>query len=321
VDLALPPAQDALLRAVHAANPRTVALLTSSYPYAVGWAEANVPAMLWSSHGGQEFGHAVAEVLFGDSGPAGRLTQTWYRDDADLPDLLDYDIIADDATYLYFRGTPLYPFGHGLTYADLDYTGLQLTADSMSATGTITVTVDVANRSDRDGDEVVQLYTRQRDPAVDADAYAGVTLVDADRTDGDAVLATADGGWIAFHGVAFGRGLTGCTARLSAARPGQAAILLHRRSGRRTGHREARGRRRRRPVPVGIGGRARRARRRGGRSVRGLSLGRRLPARLDVQGDLTSKGQADSRISTRRSYSAGSAVAWPPSSAAVTVSA
>lgn len=157
-DLALPPVQEELLRAVHAANPRTVVVLTSGYPYAL---DPEVPAVLWSAHGGQEHGHAIADVLFGDVAPAGRLTQTWYRDTADLPDLLDYDIIAGDATYLYFRGTPLYPFGHGLTYAEFEYTDLRLSADRMSPGETVTVTVEVHNRSDRDSDEVVQLYTRQ----------------------------------------------------------------------------------------------------------------------------------------------------------------
>ncbi len=166
VDLSLPPAQEELLRAVHAANPRTAAVLTSSYPYAVGWAEANLPALLWSAHGGQEFGHALAAVLFGDRAPVGRLTQTWYRAVTDLPDLLDYDIIGSDATYLYYRGEPLYPFGHGLSYATFDYTGLRLSADRMPADGRITVTAEVRNRGERDSDEVVQLYTRQRNSRV-----------------------------------------------------------------------------------------------------------------------------------------------------------
>ncbi|MEV6814170.1 glycoside hydrolase family 3 C-terminal domain-containing protein, partial [Micromonospora sp. NPDC051296] len=116
VDLALPARQEALLRAVHAANPSTVLVVTSSYPYAIGWAQAHLPAVLWSSHGGQEHGTALADVLLGDADPGGRLTQTWYADAADLPDLLDYDVIGADSTYLYYRGDPLYPFGHGLSY-------------------------------------------------------------------------------------------------------------------------------------------------------------------------------------------------------------
>lgn len=161
-DLALPDAQEALLRAVAAANPRTILVLSSSYPYAVGWADEHLPAVLWSAHGGQEYGHALAAVLCGDADPGGRLTQTWYRDAAELPDLLDYDIIACDATYLYYRGTPLYPFGHGLSYTTFGYSDLRLDADTIDADGEVEVSVTVTNTGSRAGEEVVQLYTRQR---------------------------------------------------------------------------------------------------------------------------------------------------------------
>ncbi|MBQ1046913.1 glycoside hydrolase family 3 C-terminal domain-containing protein [Micromonospora sp. C51] len=162
LDLALPARQEAMLRAVHAANPRTVLVVTSSYPYALGWAQRHLPAVLWSAHGGQEHGRALAEVLLGDVDPGGRLTQTWYADTADLPDLLDYDVIGADSTYLYYRGEPLYPFGHGLSYAEFDYRDLRLNATSVSVGEEVEVSVDVTNTSDRPGVEVVQLYTRQR---------------------------------------------------------------------------------------------------------------------------------------------------------------
>ncbi|GAA1765678.1 glycoside hydrolase family 3 C-terminal domain-containing protein [Luedemannella helvata] len=162
VDLDLPPTQQRLIEAVHAANPSTVLVLTSSYPYAIGWADEHVPAILWSAHGGQEFGNALAEVLLGDVSPAGRLPQTWYADDADLPDLLDYDIIASDATYLYFRGTPLYPFGHGLTYSRVEYRDLRVSSPALDADGEVTVTVEVVNTGAYEVAEVVQLYTRQQ---------------------------------------------------------------------------------------------------------------------------------------------------------------
>jgi beta-glucosidase len=161
-DLALPADQEALIRAVYAANPRTVLVVSSSYPYALRWADEHLPAILWSAHGGQEYGAALAEVLFGDASPGGRLTQTWYRSTAELPDLLDYDIITADATYLYFRGAPLYAFGHGLTYSDVEYADLRLSAESIDAAGAVTVSVDVRNLGPRPTDEVVQLYTRQQ---------------------------------------------------------------------------------------------------------------------------------------------------------------
>ncbi|WP_106236436.1 glycoside hydrolase family 3 protein [Nonomuraea fuscirosea] len=154
--LALAPAQDAVVRAVRAANPRTVLVLTSGYP--LTWTARDLPAVLWSAHGGQEYGHALAEVLFGDADPEGRLTQTWYRSEQELPDLLDYDIIASDATYQYFRGVPLHPFGHGLSYTTFDYAGLRvrLADDVLEAEATVT------NTGARPGVEVVQFYTHQQ---------------------------------------------------------------------------------------------------------------------------------------------------------------
>jgi beta-glucosidase len=160
-DLDLPGTQDELMRAVRAANPRTVLVLTSSYPYAIGWAKEHLPAVLWSAHGGQEHGAALADVLFGAE-PAGRLTQTWYADDSELPDLLDYDIIATDATYQYYRGTPTFPFGHGLSYTHFRYDDLRLSSNTVDQSGAITVSVDVTNTGSVPGDEVVQLYTRQQ---------------------------------------------------------------------------------------------------------------------------------------------------------------
>ncbi|HET6533692.1 MAG TPA: glycoside hydrolase family 3 C-terminal domain-containing protein, partial [Actinoplanes sp.] len=157
-----------LLRAVHAANPACALILASSYPYAVCWAQAHVPAVLWSAHGGQEYGTALADVLLGSTAdgtpaePAGRLPQTWYRDAGDLPDLLDYDIIGSGATYQWFRGDPLYPFGHGLGYTRFRHRDLRLSATEVDAGGQVEISVEVVNTGDRPGTEVVQCYTRQR---------------------------------------------------------------------------------------------------------------------------------------------------------------
>jgi beta-glucosidase len=147
--LDLPAAQDRLIRRVHAANSRTILVLSSSYLFAVGWAQQQLPAILWSAHGGQEYGRALADVLFGDADPAGRLTQTWYHSVADLPDLLDCDIIATDATYLYDRGTPLYPFGFGLSYTTFAYGDLRVSTSSIAADGEVRVTCTVTNTGDR----------------------------------------------------------------------------------------------------------------------------------------------------------------------------
>ena len=157
--LALPPAQDRLIRAVHAACPRLVLVVMSSYPYALGWAADHVPAIVWTSHGGQEAGRGLADVLTGAAEPTGRLAQTWYAADQDLPGLLDYDIIKARRTYLYFDGCPLYPFGHGLSYTTFGYSGLRLDPAEVDPDGTVTVSVQVTNTGTRAGTEVVQCYT------------------------------------------------------------------------------------------------------------------------------------------------------------------
>ncbi|MFG2062088.1 glycoside hydrolase family 3 C-terminal domain-containing protein [Micromonospora sp. NPDC048871] len=200
VDLALPARQEAMLRAVYAANPRTVLVLTSSYPYAIGWAQQHLPAVIWSAHGGQEHGNALAEVLLGDADPGGRLTQTWYADTAELPDLLDYDVIGADFTYLYYRGEPLYPFGHGLSYTRFDYTNLRLNATTVPVGTDIEVRVDITNTGERAGEEVVQLYTRQRrsrvkQPLRQLRDFTRVTLAPGECATVTLRLRSAELGW------------------------------------------------------------------------------------------------------------------------------
>jgi beta-glucosidase len=158
--LRLPAHQERLLRAARAANPATVLALVSAYPYAID--AATLPAVLWTAHGGQAAGTALARVLAGDVSPAGRLPQTWYADDADLPGLLDYDVIGGRQTYLYFEGTPLFPFGHGLSYASFGYGDLTARVRD----GSVTVSFTVTNTGEVSADEVAQLYVRAQDPSV-----------------------------------------------------------------------------------------------------------------------------------------------------------
>ncbi|MFF9818308.1 glycoside hydrolase family 3 C-terminal domain-containing protein [Streptomyces sp. NPDC014006] len=158
--LRLPAQQERLLHAAREANPRTVLALVSAYPYALDG--ERLPAVLWTAHGGQAAGTALARVLAGDVSPAGRLPQTWYADDADLPDLLDYDVIGSRQTYLYFEGTALFPFGHGLSYASFAYGDLRTSV----ADDTLRVSFTVTNTSARPADEVAQLYGRAVEPSV-----------------------------------------------------------------------------------------------------------------------------------------------------------
>ena len=152
----LPGAQGDLIQAVFAANPKTIVVLVTAGPVAVDWAQANVPAILTAFYDGQEQGTAIADALFGDVTPGGKLTTTWYTGSATLPPIGDYDL-RKGRTYLYYKDQPLYPFGFGLSYTTFAYANLKVSPDTISA-GSATVSVDVTNSGSRAGDEVVQLY-------------------------------------------------------------------------------------------------------------------------------------------------------------------
>jgi beta-glucosidase len=153
-----------LVKQVREANPRTIVVLISSFPYSVVWTQENVPAIIHVTHGSQELGNAVADVLFGYVNPAGRLVQTWPKTLDDLPALMDYDI-RRGRTYMYSETEPLYPFGYGLSYTSFRYLDLRTSASALTADAPLAVAVDVNNSGPRAGDEVVQLYVRRPDSA------------------------------------------------------------------------------------------------------------------------------------------------------------
>ena len=147
--------QEELIKAVFKANPKTIVVLKSSFPYAIDWTQENVPAILHMALNSQEEGHALASVLFGDYNPAGRLVQTWPRSLEQLLPMMDYDI-RHGRTYMYFREEPLYPFGYGLSYTTFAYRDLKVTRNGES----IDASVTLKNTGRRVGDEVVQLYVK-----------------------------------------------------------------------------------------------------------------------------------------------------------------
>ena len=155
-DIALPKAQQALLERVHSLGKPVVLVLLGGSAISVTWADAHVPAILQAWYPGEAGGTALAEVLFGDTNPSGRLPVTVYKSTADLPPFVDYAMA--NRTYRYFRGEPLYPFGHGLSYTTFEYENLQLSADTIATDGSLTAQVEVVNTGKRAGDEVVQLY-------------------------------------------------------------------------------------------------------------------------------------------------------------------
>jgi beta-glucosidase len=158
--LALPGRQEELVRAVVAANPRTVVVLASAGPLAVPWLAAHVPALLQAWWSGGDGGTALAEVLFGDANPAGRLPHTVYASDDQVPPVSEYDV-SKGFTYMYVEGEPLYAFGHGRSYTRFDYANLAVSAARATPGDTLTITAEITNAGDRAGDEVPQFYVRQ----------------------------------------------------------------------------------------------------------------------------------------------------------------
>jgi beta-glucosidase len=149
--------QESIAKAALAANPKTVVVLQASFPFTTTWTEEHVPAILEMVHNSEEQGDGLADVLFGDYDPAGRLTQTWVRDEADLPPMMDYNI-RDGRTYMYAKAKPLYAFGFGLSYTSFAYSNLRVSAPVLHAGDAATVSVEVKNTGARAGDEVVQMY-------------------------------------------------------------------------------------------------------------------------------------------------------------------
>jgi beta-glucosidase len=161
-DLQLPGPQQKLLAALHATGKPVVAVLTTGSSITLGAVQDTVPAILVAWYPGQQGGTAVADVLFGDVSPAGRLPVTFYKSVDQLPPFVDYAM--DNRTYRYFKGEPLYPFGHGLSYGRFEYAPLQLEKPAVPAKERTTVSLKVKNVGDRDAEEVVQLYVRPLNP-------------------------------------------------------------------------------------------------------------------------------------------------------------
>ena len=175
----LPAAQERLLERIVAVGKPTVLVLLNGSALAVSWAQQHVPAIVEAWYPGQAAGTAIADVLFGDYNPGGRLPVTFYKSVDDLPPFDDYRM--EGRTYRFFKGTPLYPFGYGLSYTSFAYKQLRTSAGTLRADDTLTVRVDVTNTGQREGDEVVQLYVRHLGsrvtrPREDLRGYRRVTL-------------------------------------------------------------------------------------------------------------------------------------------------
>ncbi len=184
------PYQQKLFDEIYKVNKNIIVVLMSDYPYAINEINEKAAAIIWSATGSQCMGQSLAEVITGSVHPAGRLTQSWYKKDEDLPDINDYDIIGKGRTYRYFEGEVLYPFGYGLTYTTFEYSELKLDVvkgesdsresvkhkvygqpvgvyDKVRKDGRmLNVEVSVTNIGEYTSDEVVQLYAKAPEGSV-----------------------------------------------------------------------------------------------------------------------------------------------------------
>jgi len=151
----LPAIQTALLKALKATGKPVVFIMMTGSAIATPWEAQNLPAILNAWYGGQAAGTAIADVLFGDYNPAGRLPVTFYASDNDLPSFTDYSM--DNRTYRYFKGEPLYAFGYGLSYSSFAY-GHLVAPLTIQKAGELTIRVKITNTSKTDGEEVSELY-------------------------------------------------------------------------------------------------------------------------------------------------------------------
>jgi beta-glucosidase len=157
--LDLPKTQQELIREIRALGKPVVLVLLNGSALAVNWEDKNIPAIVEAWYPGQEAGTAIADVLFGDYNPAGRLPVTFYRSVNDLPAFDDYHLSRQ--TYRFFKGEPLYPFGYGLSYTTFAYRDLKVD-DKPTVKDSVKMSVSVENTGDRDGEEVVQIYVSSK---------------------------------------------------------------------------------------------------------------------------------------------------------------
>jgi len=158
MDITLPKVQRDLIQEIAQVNPNIIIVLINGGPVALAGTEKDAAAIIEAWYTGQATGTAIADVLFGDVNPGGKLPETFYASNDQLPPFADYDIINNARTYMYFEEPVLYPFGHGLSYTTFKYSNLRLSAEEIDKDGTIKIQCTLRNTGNYKGDEVVQVY-------------------------------------------------------------------------------------------------------------------------------------------------------------------
>jgi beta-glucosidase len=166
-NLDLPGNQLELIEEVYKANPQTIVVLINGMALTINWVNENIPGIIEAWYAGQAQGAAIADVIFGDYNPAGRLPVTFHKTVEELPHLGDYDITRG-RTYWFNKNEVLYPFGHGLSYTTFEYSNLDISTNTIrsSEENEWVVSVDVQNTGNVKGDEVVQLYVKDLESSV-----------------------------------------------------------------------------------------------------------------------------------------------------------
>ena len=188
--------KEELVKQLFAVNPNIVEVLISNFPYAINWSQEHIPAIVHLTHCSMETGNALADVLFGDFNPGGRLVQTWPKSIDQLPPMMDYNI-RNGRTYMYFNGEPLYPFGFGLSYTTFNYTSIQTSGNKLKSNGEIKVSVTVQNTGKYLGDEVVQLYVTHLNskvgrPAKELKGFSRISLKPGEAKNVEILLKASD---------------------------------------------------------------------------------------------------------------------------------
>ena len=160
----LPEEQEKLLKAIYQVNPRIVLVFHSGNPLTSEWADVHIPAIMQAWYPGQEAGRALADLLFGNENPSGKLPMTIYRAEDQLPDILDFDMWKG-RTYRYMKEDPLYGFGHGLSYTSFGFDGIQ-GSDTLKSGTTLQCSVELSNTGKWTGEEVVQVYVSRENTPV-----------------------------------------------------------------------------------------------------------------------------------------------------------
>lgn len=195
-DLNLPKNQEDFIREIYKANPRTIVVLEAGSPLAISWINDHIPTIVNAWYAGEQGGNAIADVLLGDYNPAGRLPITYYKSTDDLLPFDDYEIMKG-RTYMYSDKTPLYPFGFGLSYTRFEYYDLKLSKPVINTTDSLLVSVKIKNAGNYDGDEVVQLYvknkaSKQREPIRALKGFQRINLKKGETRTVQITLASAD---------------------------------------------------------------------------------------------------------------------------------